>query len=75
MREFKLYNNVAMPAIGFGVYQIPPEDTERCVSDALALNLSLNVKDAALGSVTTESGGGPSASSHFSLRLPVYRAH
>ena len=24
-----------MPAIGFGVFQIAPEDTERCVSDAL----------------------------------------
>lgn len=35
MRTFKLYNGVAMPAIGFGVYQIAPEDTERCVSDAL----------------------------------------
>ena len=35
MRKFKLYNNVMMPAIGFGVYQIPPEETERCVNDAL----------------------------------------
>lgn len=35
MREFTLYNGVRMPAMGFGVYQIPPEDTERCVSDAL----------------------------------------
>ena len=35
MRAFKLSNGVTMPAIGFGVYQIPPEDTGRCVSDAL----------------------------------------
>ncbi|MDE5831828.1 MAG: aldo/keto reductase [Desulfovibrio sp.] len=35
MREFRLYNDVMMPAIGFGVYQIPQEETERCVSDAL----------------------------------------
>lgn len=35
MLKFKLYNDVMMPAIGFGVYQIPPEETERCVSDAL----------------------------------------
>ena len=34
MLEFKLYNNVTMPAIGFGIYQIPKEDTARCVSDA-----------------------------------------
>jgi len=30
-----LNNGVEMPILGFGVYQIPPEDTERCVSDAL----------------------------------------
>ena len=35
MRAFTLSNGVTMPAIGFGVYQIPPEDTERCVTDAL----------------------------------------
>lgn len=28
-------NGVVMPAIGFGVYQIPKEDTKRCVLDAL----------------------------------------
>jgi 2,5-diketo-D-gluconate reductase A len=30
-----LNNGVEMPILGFGVYQIPPEDTERCVSEAL----------------------------------------
>ncbi|MCM1491053.1 MAG: aldo/keto reductase [Muribaculum sp.] len=35
MKQVRLYNGVMMPAIGFGVYQIPPEETERCVSDAL----------------------------------------
>ena len=35
MREFKLYNGLSMPAIGFGVYQIDPKDTERCVLEAL----------------------------------------
>lgn len=30
-----LNNGVEMPILGFGVYQIPPEDTERCVADAL----------------------------------------
>ena len=35
MKQVRLYNGVVMPAIGFGVYQIPPEETERCVSDAL----------------------------------------
>ena len=35
MKETRLSNGVMMPAVGFGVYQIPMEDTERCVSDAL----------------------------------------
>lgn len=32
-----LNNDVQMPILGFGVYQIPPDDTERAVSDALAV--------------------------------------
>ena len=35
MKQVRLNNGVIMPAIGFGVYQIPQNDTERCVSDAL----------------------------------------
>lgn len=35
MKEVRLNNGVMMPAIGFGVFQIPPEKTERVVSDAL----------------------------------------
>lgn len=35
MKEVRLNNGVVMPAIGFGVYQIPKEDTKRCVLDAL----------------------------------------
>lgn len=35
MEEVRLNNGVMMPAVGYGVYQIPVEDTERCVSDAL----------------------------------------
>ncbi|MCG7322652.1 MULTISPECIES: aldo/keto reductase [Arsenicicoccus] len=31
-----LDNGVEMPILGFGVYQIPPEETEQAVSDALA---------------------------------------
>jgi 2,5-diketo-D-gluconate reductase A len=36
MRTVTLNNDVEMPILGFGVYQIPPQDTERAVSDALA---------------------------------------
>jgi 2,5-diketo-D-gluconate reductase A len=32
-----LNNGVEMPILGFGVYQIPPEDTERAVSEALSV--------------------------------------
>ena len=35
MKEVHLNNGVVMPAIGFGVFQIPKEDTKRCVLDAL----------------------------------------
>ncbi|MFL6089869.1 MAG: aldo/keto reductase [Aeromicrobium sp.] len=36
METVTLANGVEMPIVGFGVYQIPPDDTERAVSDALA---------------------------------------
>jgi 2,5-diketo-D-gluconate reductase A len=31
-----LSNDVEMPVLGFGVFQVPPEDTERVIADALA---------------------------------------
>src|SRR5919206_4096006 len=34
--QVTLNNGVAMPILGFGVYQIPPEQTEQAVTDALA---------------------------------------
>ncbi|HJR90478.1 MAG TPA: aldo/keto reductase [Aeromicrobium sp.] len=36
METVTLSNGVDMPIVGFGVYQIPPDDTERAVSEALA---------------------------------------
>lgn len=35
MKYVKLNNGVEMPILGFGVYQIPKEDTKRCVLDAI----------------------------------------
>lgn len=35
MEQVTLHNGVAMPIIGFGVFQIPPADTQRAVSEAL----------------------------------------
>lgn len=35
MEYVKLNNGVEMPILGFGVYQIPKEDTKKCVLDAI----------------------------------------
>ncbi len=35
MEYVKLNNSVEMPILGFGVYQIPKEETKRCVLDAI----------------------------------------
>lgn len=35
METIKLSNGVKMPQIGYGVYQVTPEECERCVTDAL----------------------------------------
>ena len=39
--QIALNNGVRMPALGFGVYQIPAEDTEQAVSEALAAGYRL----------------------------------
>ena len=36
MEYITLNNGVRMPKLGYGVYQVSPEECERCVSDALA---------------------------------------
>ena len=35
MKDVRLNNGVMMPAVGFGVYQIPGDETERVVGDAI----------------------------------------
>ena len=35
MKDVRLNNGVMMPAIGFGVFQIPANETERVVTDAI----------------------------------------
>lgn len=37
MNEIKLSNGMLMPQMGYGVYQIEPEDCERCVMDAISV--------------------------------------
>ncbi|MGX1675207.1 aldo/keto reductase [Streptomyces sp. NPDC055400] len=49
MQYVTLSNGVEMPLLGFGAYQIPAEDTERAVSDALAAGYRLLDTAAAYG--------------------------
>ena len=35
MEYVTLNNDIKMPKLGYGVYQTPPEDTKRCVLDAI----------------------------------------
>ena len=41
MKEVILNNGVRMPIIGYGVFQVSPEECERCVSDALSVGYRL----------------------------------
>lgn len=37
MEYVTLNNGIKMPKLGYGVYQTPPQDTKRCVLDAIAV--------------------------------------
>ena len=37
MQYITLNNGVKMPILGYGVYQIPADECERCVADALSV--------------------------------------
>ena len=41
MEYIKLYNGVQMPTLGYGVFQVSPNECERCVSDALSAGYRL----------------------------------
>ena len=41
METIKLSNGVEMPVLGYGVFQVSPEECERCVSDAIAVGYRL----------------------------------
>lgn len=41
MERIKLNNDVEMPILGYGVYQVTPEECERCVTDAIAVGYRL----------------------------------
>ena len=40
MKNIQLNNGVQMPLLGYGVYQVDPEECERCVSDAISVGFS-----------------------------------
>ena len=62
MEYATLSNGVKMPMLGFGVYQIPPEDCERCVLDAIKVGNRLidtaqyYNNEAAVGNAIQKSG-------------------
>ena len=41
MQTVKLNNGVEMPVLGYGVFQVPPETCERCVSNAISVGYRL----------------------------------
>ena len=41
MQNIRLSNGVEMPILGYGVFQVPPQEAERCVSDALSVGYRL----------------------------------
>lgn len=41
MQTVKLNNGVEMPVLGYGVFQVPPEMCERCVSEAISVGYRL----------------------------------
>lgn len=40
-QHIKLYNGVEMPLLGYGVFQVSPNECERCVADALSVGYRL----------------------------------
>ena len=41
MQTIQLSNGIKMPILGYGVFQVPPQEAERCVSDALSVGYRL----------------------------------
>ena len=41
MQTIQLSNGIQMPILGYGVFQVPPQEAERCVSDALSVGYRL----------------------------------
>ena len=37
MKNIQLNNGIEMPQLGYGVFQVAPQEAERCVLDALSV--------------------------------------
>lgn len=80
MDKIKLNNGVEMPQMGYGVYQVAPEECERCVVDAI--NAGYRMIDTAqayhneeaVGSAWKKSGGCCNAVSSSSRKVPIRNA-
>ena len=62
MEYIKLSNGVEMPMLGYGVYQVSPDEAERCVSDALEVGYRMvdtaqaYANEAGVGAAVKKSG-------------------
>lgn len=41
MHTIQLNNGIEMPVLGYGLFQVPPQEAERCTSDALEVGYRL----------------------------------
>ena len=55
METIRLNNGIEMPVLGYGVYQVSPEECERCVLDAIGAGYRLI--DTAQAYYNEEGGG------------------
>ena len=63
MKKIKLSNGVEMPQLGYGVYQVEPDECERCVLDALSVGYRMI--DTAQACLLPDT-------SHVRLHLPAF---
>ena len=61
-KTITLNNGVEMPLLGYGVYQVSPDEAERCVADALSVGYrmidtaQIYQNEAGVGSAVKKSG-------------------
>ena len=62
MQYTTLSNGIQMPLLGYGVFQVPPQEAERCVADALSVGYRLidtaqaYANEEGVGAAITKSG-------------------